>query len=367
MKFTCNTSELQNAVNIASKTVSSKSTMPALEGILFEAGIRLRLTGYNLETGITTEIQAKVSESGSIVIEAKLLTEIVRKLPDDIVEFVVNDKNGINIKSGISEYNLMGINADDYPELPDVSPQFSLSIEQRKLKSMIGQTVFAVSDNQSRPIHTGSLYEVEGNIFTIVAVDGFRLALRRESVTNKNGDSFSFVVPGTAQKEVEKIVSDSEEMVTISMGSRHIMFTIDDTILICRLLEGDFFDFKKSIPRNNPIGFFADTLRIRECVERVSLIINDKLKSPVRCTFDNGMASFKTNSPLGNAYDECSIEGDGLVEIGFNNRYLLECLKSISADKIKIELKDGLSPCLIVPAEGEESFLNMVLPLRLKG
>ena len=362
MKFSCEKALLQAAISTTSRAVSPKSSIPALEGILLEAGSDLRLTGYNLETGIRTIVPADIREEGTLVLGARLFGEIVRKLPDDIVTFQ-SENYMVNIKCGMSEFNILGTDPEEFPELPTVEYQNSLILPQSRLKAMISQTLFAVSDNESRPIHTGSLFEVDGNGLTIVSVDGYRLALRHESIDKKEGaETFSFVVPGAALSEVEKICSDVDEP-----GARHVMFKVGHTMLVSRRLEGEFLAYRQAIPRNNTIHVEGDTRALLSSIDRVSLIISDKLKSPLRCVFDSNLLKISTKTAIGDAYDECPLSGDGGgLEIGFNNKYLMDALKAAPADKVRLELTTGVSPCVILPTEGEENFLYMVLPVRLK-
>lgn len=367
MKFSCEKALLQAAISTTSRAVSPKSSIPALEGILLEAGNDLRLTGYNLETGIRTIVPADIREEGTLVLGARLFGEIVRKLPDDIVTFQ-SENYMVNIKSGMSEFNILGTDPEEFPELPTVEYQNSLILPQSRLKAMISQTLFAVSDNESRPIHTGSLFEVDSNGLTIVSVDGYRLALRHEAIDKKEGaETFSFVVPGAALSEVEKICSDVDEPASVTQGARHVMFKVGDTMLVSRRLEGEFLAYRQAIPRNNTIHVEGETRALLSSIDRVSLIISDKLKSPLRCVFDSNLLKISTKTAIGDAYDECPLSGDGGgLEIGFNNKYLMDALKAAPADKVRLELTTGVSPCVILPTEGEENFLYMVLPVRLK-
>lgn len=367
MKFSCEKALLQTAISTTSRAVSPKSSIPALEGILLEAGSDLRLTGYNLETGIRTIVPADIREEGTLVLGARLFGEIVRKLPDDIVTFQ-SENYMVNIKCGMSEFNILGTDPEEFPELPTVEYQNSLILPQSRLKAMISQTLFAVSDNESRPIHTGSLFEVDSEGLTIVSVDGYRLALRHESIDKKEGaETFSFVVPGAALSEVEKICSDVDEPASVTQGARHVMFKVGDTMLVSRRLEGEFLAYRQAIPRNNTIHVEGDTRALLSSIDRVSLIISDKLKSPLRCVFDSNLLKISTKTAIGDAYDECPLSGDGGgLEIGFNNKYLMDALKAAPADKVRLELTTGVSPCVILPTEGEENFLYMVLPVRLK-
>ena len=367
MKFSCEKALLQAAISTTSRAVSPKSSIPALEGILLEAGSDLRLTGYNLETGIRTIVPADIREEGTLVLGARLFGEIVRKLPDDIVTFQ-SENYMVNIKCGMSEFNILGTDPEEFPELPTVEYQNSLILPQSRLKAMISQTLFAVSDNESRPIHTGSLFEVDSEGLTIVSVDGYRLALRHESIDKKEGaETFSFVVPGAALSEVEKICSDVDEPASVTQGARHVMFKVGVTMLVSRRLEGEFLAYRQAIPRNNTIHVEGDTRALLSSIDRVSLIISDKLKSPLRCVFDSNLLKISTKTAIGDAYDECPLSGDGGgLEIGFNNKYLMDAIKAAPADKVRLELTTGVAPCVILPTEGEENFLYMVLPVRLK-
>lgn len=369
MKFSCEKALLQNAVTTAGRAVASKSSVLALEGVLLEAEEQgLRISGYNLETGIITQVEADVTQSGAIVLPARLFGEIIRKLPDDMVS-VHTDGNKVHIDCGPTCFDIMGSSAEEFPELPAVDEGNSLTISQGTLRSMISRVIFAVSDNESRPIHTGALFEVTGDMLTMVAVDGYRLALRREKTLEKKGsDQFSFVAPGPALNEVDKICADSDEPVRVTEGARHITFQMGSTLLVARRLEGEFLNYRQTIPQNNAICLEADTATLQQSIDRASLIINDKLKSPLRCKFEDGSLSITSRTAIGTAFDRCPIIGNGNgLEIGFNNRFLMEAVKAAPASQVRLELNTPTSPCLILPRKGEEdNFLYMVLPVRLK-
>ena len=366
IQFTCPQDELLSAINVASRTVSQKSTIPALEGLLINAGTLLTLTGYNLETGISVSLGADVRESGSAVFPARLFGDIVRRVPGETVTVSVDEGYRVKIVSGISSFSIMATPADDYPSLPDVEYDKAVNLPQGVLKDMIAGTIFSVSENQARPIQTGCKFEIQGDEITVVAVDGFRLALRREKIDNPEGRQLSFVAPAPALREVEKILTDSEEDASFILGTRHILFQVGGATLVCRLLEGEFLDWRRVVPTDQPIRLETGVWELTDSVERVSLIVSEKLKSPVRCTFGDNVAALRTSNSLGNAYDECPMTGSGGdLEIGFNCRYFLEALKAIPSDKIYLELKSSLSPAVMAPVEGN-SFVYMVLPVRLK-
>ena len=367
MKFSCEKALLLSAVNTASRAVSPKSSIPALEGLLLEAETGLTVSGYNMQTGIRTKVAADVAEGGSLVLSARLFGDMIRRLPDDVVVFASDKDLNVKLTCGDASYDLSAISAADYPDLPEVEDQFSFQIQQKVLRAMIGETSFAVSTNEARPVHTGSLFEIGEKGLTMVAVDGFRLALRREPVEKIDGGAFSFVAPGSALSEVEKICEDTDDLAAVTLGNRHLLFEVGPTQLICRRLEGEFLDYKTAIPRSNPIQLTVDAKTLIASIDRVSVVISDKQKSPVRCVFGLDKVSLSAKTANGEARDVCKIAGDGKdLEIGFNNRYLLEALKYCPADSVRMELNTGISPCIIVPLEGEENFLYMVLPVRLK-
>ena len=369
MKFSCEKAILQAAVTTAGRVVNPKSPIQALEGVLIEAGgDSLSVSGYNLETGIITCVPAGVPEGGAIVLSARLLGEILRRMPDDMVSISAQGC-AVHIQCGPTSFDIMGSSDEDFPELPQVDEGRGLKMAQGALRSMIGQTAFAVSDNESRPIHTGSLFEVDDTGLTVVSVDGYRLALRHEAVEEKKGaDAFSFVVPGSALNEVEKICADSDEPAAITQGDRHVTFEIGGTLLVARRLEGEFLNYRQTIPRNNAIVLEAEAADLQRSIDRASLIINEKLKSPLRCKFEDGSLSITSKTAIGAAFDRCPIAGDGKgLEIGFNNRFLMDAVKAAPAQRVRLELNTPTSPCLILPREGEEdSFLYMVLPVRLR-
>jgi DNA polymerase-3 subunit beta len=367
LKFSCEKAILVSAISAASRTVAQKSTIPALEGIYLCAGVTVRLSGYNLETGITVEIPADISEQGQCVMPAHLFSEIIRKLPDDIVYIAVDDDLKVSIKCGISSFTISAMSAADYPELPDVEEAKAITVTQKALKSMIGGTLFSVSENQARPIHTGCLFEVADDVITVVAVDGYRLALRRTFLDEGTGRELKFVAPSAALKEVERILTDSDEPAKFTKGTKHILFEIGGATLVCRLLEGEFLDWRRVVPRDNGIKLTGNVRQLQSSLERVSLIIDEKIKSPVHCTFSNNRADFKISNTIGRVNDSCPLAGDGNdLEIGFNCKYLLEALRAVPTEDVCLELNNGLSPVVMVPCEEKETYLYMVLPVRLK-
>ncbi len=367
MKFICEKSLLVNAVSIASRTVAQKSAISALEGIHVKAGMHLYLSGYNLETGITVTVPADISSVGECVMPARLFFDIIRKLPDEEVTVTVDENYKVSIRCGISSFSITAMSAEDYPELPDVEFENAVKLPQRELRNLISGTIFSVSENQARPIHTGCLIEVENESITMVAVDGYRLALRRYCPEQPTEREMKFVVPSAALKEVEKILGDTDDLASFTLGRKHILFEIDGVTLVCRVLEGDFLDWRRVVPTENPIRLGANRAQLTATIDRVGLIISEKIKSPVRCKFGQDSGEFRTITTIGEAYDVCSLAGDGKeLEIGFNCRYLLDALKAVPDEHLILELSNGLSPIVLTPADGSKKFSYMVLPVRLK-
>lgn len=367
MKFTCEKALLVSAISVASRTVAPKSAIPSLEGLLVKAGVKVMLTGYNLETGITVGVPADIAEPGECIMPARLFFDIIRKLPDDEVTVSVDESFRVSIRGGISSFTITAMTAEDYPELPDVESEKGIPVPQRELREMISGTIFSASENMARPIHTGCLFEIADESVTVVAVDGYRLALRRYIPEQPLERTVKFVAPAAALKEVEKILDDTDDPAVIYLGTKHILFTIGDATLVCRILEGEFLDWRRVLPQNNPIKVAANVREVTDSIERVSLVISEKIKSPVRCTFGHNTADFRTTSTIGEAHDMCSTAGDGKdLGIGFNSRYLLDALRAVPTPEVSLELINGLSPIVLNPCDGSGKFSYMVLPVRLK-
>ena len=364
MKFSCLRTDLSNAVSNVSRAVSTKSSIPALEGILIKAyGEKINVSGYDLEIGITTDIEATIKQQGEIVVGAKLFSEIVRKLPEEIVCIETDERMVTYITSGQSSFQIIGISSVEYPDLPVFESTDVINIEAKILKDMIRQTVYAVSDNKAKPIYTGSLFELSENSMKIIAIDGYRMAIREEAVVSESNTSF--VVPGKTQNEVLKLITDDEDNVEIIVGQRHIMFKIRNYSIISRLIEGTFLDYKSTIPADAKTEIVINPRVLVNAVERVSILNSEKITSPVRCTFANDEIKLLCATSVGRANDSVNVTVMGEdVEIGFNNKYLLDALKNCDTDEVKIRLNGSVSPMIIKPVKSD-SFIYLVVPMRL--
>lgn len=369
MKVTFNISELKNAIAKVIRGVSKRSTMPSVEGLAFKTNEnRVTISSYNLEMGIATTLDANISSDGEIVINAKLLENIIKKMSGDFVVIESNESNNVvTISSMDSNYSISGIPYKDFPELPDVSNKSDnfINIEEATLKSMISQTLYAISDIDTRPVFTGSLFEVKDGRLRIVSVDGFRLVYRTESIeTNKE---VSFIVPGKSLIEIEKLLKQTDKKVEIRFSKRHVKFVINDYTVISRLIEGDFMDYERAIPTNSTYEVEAQRKDILNACDRMSLLINDATKTPIKCTFGENKIKFECSAAVGFATDTiAAITPDkNEMVVGFNNRYMIDTFKSVSNDNVKLYFVNPVSP-IVVRTDDSDNFLALILPVRIR-
>ena len=378
MKFTAETKSLSEACRAVQRAISGKSNISALAGIMIRAVPgALELTGYDLEVGIQTRIEATVQEEGATVLNAKLLCEILRKLPADRLEISSNSSHTASITAGESKYRINGMSADDYPALPSIEGIAPLPLPLQTLKSMIRQTAYAASVDLgmgAKPIHMGVKFELTPGELCLAAIDGFRLAMRKEKI-DYQGDALEFVVPPKALAELLKMnggdaTSSAEDAnVSVVIGSRHIIFSVGDYRMVSRLLEGQFMNYHAAIPKAFKTEAVANVRELIEAIERISLINTEKVKAPIRCNIkpSEKILDFNCATGVGTARDSVAANISGEVfEVGFNNRFLLDALRVCDTDQVKMHFNGAVQPVTILPLEGE-SFLFMVLPVRLQG
>ena len=364
MKFTCNTTALTQGINSALLAVSPKSTLLALEGIMVQAGFReISLVSYNLEMGITASLEAQVEQMGQIIIPAKMFYDIIRRIESDEVTIEADDRCLVQITGGVSQFTILGMTAEEFPELPEVGEAAGFTMPMETLSSMVDMTRYAIATNDTKPVQTGCLFELENGELTVVAVDGFRLALRRERVQSE--ETMRFIVPGKTLGELLKLMTP-EGNVAVEVSRKHILFDMGSCTLVSRLLEGDFLDYHSAIPKESSTTVVVNTRALINSIERTSLLISDRLRSPLRVDFGESVIKMGCATSIGKAYDECCCSTTGnLLEMGFNNRFLLDALKNVDTDMVRLELCGPLSPMKVLPLEGEH-FLFLVLPMRLR-
>ena len=372
MKFACDKAALCEAVNSVSPAVSAKSTMVALECILLSInGNTLSVIGYNTELGITKTLKVSSPESGDVILNARLFSEIINKMPSGMVQISVDEKLLTLITGGSAQFTIVGMSAEEYPEIPKIDPEHSFEIENAMLRSMISETLFAVSQDTAFPALTGTLFEGKSGVLYLVSVDGKRLALRKEQVGCT--EDFRFIVPGKTLSEFLKLssrfVSEREDgslPVSIGVGSRHILFSCCGFTMVSRLLEGDFIDYTVAIPGKGTTEAVVSTRSFMESISRASIIISEKVKNPIRAMFDSNGIEVSCETSLGKIDDRITAKITGEpVRIGFNDRYMMDALKASGEDEVRLELGSTLSPIKIMPLEGD-SFTFLVMPMRLK-
>lgn len=366
MNFTCKKEEICAAIQNVSKAVAVKSTISALEGIRVKlSGGILELTGYDLEMSVCTTIEADSADSGEFIVNAHLFNEMTRKMSDETLRFEVDELLNIRISGAAAEYFVSAMSAEEYPDLPVVQDEKQIILKQSVLKSMIRQTCHAVSQNENKPVMTGELFELTDGQLTVVASDGYRLALRREAV--ECPDNHRFVVPARALSEVSRLLKDDDDATcAIYSNYKHIVFAINNCYISSRLLEGEFHNYRASIPTEFRTEVLLKTRSMTESLDRCALLINEKNKAPVRCVFENGTLSLSCKTGLGTLSDSIPIDLSGdTVTIGLNNKFMLDALRASECDKVKVNMSGGNRVVKISPLQGE-SFIFLVMPIDLK-
>lgn len=371
MKFVCYKDKMIKALNSVVKGVASKTTMPILEGILIQTNDNeIKLTTYDLELGIEYNTECTVLEQGNIVVNAMMFTEIIRKLPDSEINISVNENNLLTIECEGALYKLATMNPDEFPELPKIEIENSITLEQSALKNMIRKTIFAVSTEENRPIFTGSLFEIKNNKLNVVAIDGFRLALRTINIPVPVND-FKAVIPAKTLNEVNKILADSFDMVKIGVSKNQAIFEMENCKIVTRLLDGEFLNYEAVIPKNWQTRIRVERENLLNSFERISLIssssIEKEKKYPVKVTIDIGKLTILCTNQTGDAKEEVYIATEGQnLEVGFNPKYFLDSLKAIDEEEIYVEFGTNVSPCIIKSVDNND-YVYMILPIRLKG
>lgn len=364
MKISCSKENLADGINIVQKAVSSKTPLPILEGILLEAGDTFKMTGNDLEIGIECFVEADVIEKGSVVLNARILGDIVRKMPDSEVFIEVKENNMVIIDCENSHFEIKGLPATGFPALPSIKKENAFQVSEKIIKDMIKQTIFAISVDENRPILTGSLIECKNGTLTFVSIDGFRVALRNTNVNNNNS-SISVVVPGKTLNEISKILQTPDNVMSIYSTNNQILFDMGNCKVVSRLLEGEYLNYKSAIPSDYETKIKVKTRELLSSIERASLIIpTEERRFPVTFILSNDELVINSNSDMGTVREELKVEMDGKdLDIGFNPRYFIDALRVIDEEEVEIFFTTSIGPCTIKPVK-EDYFTYMVLPVR---
>ena len=367
MKFICSRDRLMEAISIVQKAVSTRSTLPILDGILIEASSAdgVKLTGYDLETGIESQLESDVTEGGSIVINSRLLGEIVRKLPDNQVSFETNNQMQVSIESGSSVFSIKGMSADGYPKIPIVADAEKITLPQGLFKDMIRQTIFAVSTDESRPTLNGCFFNCDGFSIEMVAIDGFRLALRKQ-LLGQDLPVMKFIIPGKALHEAGRILGGKDTEVVVYSSTNHILFDTGKVRIVSRLIQGEYMNYRAILPKTSNTTLLVAPNAMLDAIERASLIIlSEDRRCPVQLSMPNDETLvISASTELGTLREEIPVNITGeKIDIDFNPRYFIDALRVIDKEEISIIFNGSNGPCVLKPTEGED-FSYLVLPLR---
>jgi len=366
MKIVCSKDNLIEGINIVQKAVSTKTSMPILEGILIEAGDVLKLTGNDLEIAIECIVDAEISEKGAIVLNARMFGDIIRRLPDSDVFIETQDNDMVTIECENSHFEIKGIKAEGYPSIPEIEKEHCFTTTQKLIREMIRQTIFAVATDDFRPVLTGTYIEVKGKEINFVAIDGYRGALRK-STTDQDIADFSVIVPAKTLNEVVKILQPVDEELTISSSKNQIMFDAGKFRVFSRLIEGEYLNYRVIFPKEYETKITVNTKSMLSSIERAYLITQEEKDRifPIKFDIKNDKLIISSNTPSGSVREEILVQMEGNnLEIGFNPRYFIDALKVIDDESIEVLFTSNLLPCSIKPIDSD-AFSYMILPFRI--
>lgn len=363
MKIICTKSNLAKGVSIVSKAVPSKTTMPILECILIDATTDIiRLTANDMELGIQTEIEGEILDRGMIAIDARIFSEIVRKLPDNDIVIETDDNLQTTIVCEKAKFDIAGKPGEEFSYLPVIEKEDSIEISQFTLKEMIRQTIFSISDSESNKMMTGELFEIKDNVLRVISLDGHRISIRKMELKNEVSDK-KLIVPGKTLIEISKILSgEVESLVNISYTNNHIVFEFDNTIVVSRLIEGEYFKIDQMLSSDYETKLKINKKELLNCIDRATLLIKEGDKKPIIINIQDGVMELKIKSQIGSMNEEIEIEKEGKdLLIGFNPKFLIDALRVIDNEEVTLYLMNAKAPCFI--RDDEESYIYLILPV----
>ncbi len=365
MKFSCSKSNLLAGVNTAMKAVSTKTTLPILECILIEAiDMDIKLTANDTELGIETYVDGNVVTPGKIAIDAKLFSDIIRKLPDSEVYIETDENNQVSIRCERAKFNISGKTGNDFAFLPNVEADNCITISQFTLKEVIRQTIFSISDNESNKLMSGELFEVTGNHLKVVSLDGHRISIRNVELKESYPNS-KVVVPGKTLNDISKILNGGvEDDVTIHFSKNHILFEFNQTKVVSRLLEGEYYKIDQMLSNDFSTKIGVNKKELQDCIDRASLLIKESDKKPIIININSSNLYLKINSTIGQMDEEIEISKEGKdLMIGFNPKFLLDALRAVDDEEVNIYMVSATSPCIIKDDAG--SYVYLILPINI--
>ncbi len=362
MKIICTKSELLNGLTIVSKAVPSKTTMSILQCILIDAsGDTIKLVGNNMELGIETVINGRIEQKGKIALESKIL-DIIRKLPDNEVTITTDDSLKANITCEKAKFSIIGKPAEEFSALPQIDHSDSIVISQYTLKEVIKQTIFSISDNDNNPIMTGELFDIKEDNLRVASLDGHRISIRNVKLKNVYSPK-KVIVPGKTLSEISKIIGDdTDKNVNIFFTSNHILFEFDDTLVLSRLIEGEYFNVDQMITRDYETKVTVGRTNLLDCIDRSTILVKEGDKRPIIVNITDNNLELKINSTQGSMNEDIDITKEGKdIMIGFNPKFVMDVLKVIDSDEVNMYMVNPKSPCFI--RDDEDTYIYLVLPI----
>lgn len=363
MNITCDKSKLLEGINIALKAVSSKSTMEILDCIVIETEDNIiKLIANDLEIGIETVIEGEIIEEGSVAVGAKVFSEIIRKLSSDKVNIKANKNYSLSISCGKAKFNIAARSAEEFPFLPQICKENKVVISQFTLKEIIRQTVFSISDNENTKVMTGELLEIHGSELKIVSLDGHRISIRKVTLKDSYED-VSVIIPGKTLNEIVKILTGGrDDEVNIFFTDKHVLFEFGNTIVLSRLIEGEYYKIDKMLSSDYETKVTVNKREMLDCIDRTTLLIKESEKKPVIIDVKDSSIGFAINSSIGSMDEEIDADKEGKdILIGFNPRFLIDALKVIDEEEITMYMINPKAPCFI--RDKEETYIYLILPV----
>ena len=363
MKLICSKNELLKSVNISLKAVPSKTTMPILECILIDASAsEIKFTTNDMELGIETKVKGIIEEKGIIALDAKIFSDIIRKLPDNDVTIQTDANLNTTIICEKAKFTIPGKSGEDFAYLPVIEKNEGIELSQFTLKEVIRQTIFSIAANENNKLMTGELFEIKDNILKVVSLDGHRIAIRKIELKDGYSDK-KVVVPGKTLNEISKILSgEVEDLVQIFFTQNHIVFEFDDTVVVSRLIEGEYFRIDQMLSSDYETKVSINKREFLDCIDRATLFVKESDKKPIIINIEDESMQLNINSQIGSMKEDIDIEKEGKdIMIGFNPKFLIDALKVIDDEQISIYLVNPKAPCFI--KDDNESYIYLILPV----
>ena len=365
MKIICSKSQFLRGVNIVSKAVSNKTTMEILECILIEAFDNcIKLTANDTELGIETTIEGEILVPGKIALEAKLFSEIIKKIPDSEVILETEPNGNTSIRCEQIQCNIMGKQGDDFSHLPEITKENKITISQYDLKEIIRQTIFSVSDNENNKLMTGELLSIDNNQLTITSLDGHRISVRTIELTESYPKT-EVIIPGKTLSEISKILpGEAKDFVNLYLTDKHILFEFDETLVVSRLLEGKFYNIGQMLSNDYETKITVNKMELLRCLDRSTLFVKESDKKPIILKIENNKMDLMISSQIGSMQDQIALKKEGKdLMIGFNPKFLVDALRVIDEEEVTIYMINSIAPCII--REEKASYLYLILPINV--